>query len=194
MAQIKAESPGTKVLMYTTAVDVAKDCDLASEELTCQTGITMYDVNTNDSSWILTRRERQPDRQRSLPVLLRRRCRLGDLPQQVGQPRDESGEDAGLRRCLDRQRSRQLRGQTGGVVPAKYPTQSAWRTAMAGFVAAVGPALKAQGLYVGGQAFGWDDSGGADNNDGSYDVGWWQQLAPNLSALFCEYFEQNPNN
>src|SRR5439155_7011945 len=64
----------------------------------------------------------------------------------------------------------------------------------AGFVAAVGRALKARGLYVAGQTFGWDDSGGAGNNDGSYDVGWWRQLAPSLSALLCEYFEQNPNN
>ena len=45
---IHGESPGTRVLMYTTSADVSRDCDLASEELTCQTGVTMYDVNTND--------------------------------------------------------------------------------------------------------------------------------------------------
>jgi hypothetical protein len=50
---IKADSPGTKVLMYTNAVDVSQSCDLASEELSCQTGITLYDLNTNDSRWLL---------------------------------------------------------------------------------------------------------------------------------------------
>src|SRR4029453_18958991 len=77
----------------------------------------------------------------------------------------------------------QYSGETGGVVPAKYPTEDSWRSAMAGFVATVGPALKAQGLYVGAEVYAWDDAGGADNNDGSYDVAWWQQVAPYLSAL-----------
>src|SRR5205823_5740854 len=81
-------------------------------------------------------------------------------------------------------------GETGGVVPAKYPSESSWWSAMAGFADAVGPALKAQGLYVAAEAFAWDDSGTTDNNTGSYDVSWWRRVAPDLSALFCEYFEQ----
>ena len=42
---IKAESPGTRVLMYTSAIDIQQDCDTPGEEMSCATGITMYDVN-----------------------------------------------------------------------------------------------------------------------------------------------------
>ena len=63
---------------------------------------------------------------------------------------------------------------------------------MAGFVHAVGPALKAQGLYVGAEVYA--STTGLANNNGSFDGAWWARVAPDLSALFCEYFEQNPTN
>ena len=37
---------------------------------------------------------------------------------------------------------------TGGVHPDNYPSDAAWENAMRGFIAANGPKLKAQGLYV----------------------------------------------
>jgi Hypothetical glycosyl hydrolase family 15 len=191
---IKADSPGTKVLMYTNAVDVSRDCDLASEELSCQTGVTLYDVNANDSSWLLRDASGNPIVNAHYSYYY-----VGDIGSSTyrskwishvtNQAKTLGFDGVSIDGVLG-----QFSGETGGVVPAKYPSEAAWRSAMAGFVAAVGPALKAQGLYVGAEVYAWDDAGGADNNDGSYDVGWWQQVAPNLSALFCEYFEQNPNN
>jgi hypothetical protein len=191
---IKADSPGTKVLMYTNAVDVSRDCDLASEELSCQTGVTLYDVNTNDSSWILRDANGNPIVNAHYSYYY-----VGDIGSSTyrskwvshvtNQAKTLGFDGVSIDGVLG-----QYSGETGGVVPAKYPTEDSWRSAMAGFVATVGPALKAQGLYVGAEVYAWDDAGGADNNDGSYDVAWWQQVAPYLSALFCEYFEQNPNN
>jgi hypothetical protein len=191
---IKADSPGTKVLMYTNAVDVSRDCDLASEELSCQTGVTLYDVNTNDSSWILRDANGNPIVNAHYSYY-----DVGDIGSSTyrskwvshvtNQAKTLGFDGVSIDGVLGN-----YSGETGGVVPAKYPSEASWRSAMAGFVATVGPALKAQGLYVGAEVYAWDDAGGADNNDGSYDVGWWQQVAPSLSALFCEYFEQNPNN
>jgi hypothetical protein len=43
--RLRGRKRRTKVLMYTNAVGISRDCDLAIEELTCQTGITLYDVN-----------------------------------------------------------------------------------------------------------------------------------------------------
>jgi hypothetical protein len=191
---IKADSPGTKVLMYTNAVDVSQDCDQASEELTCQTGVTLYEANTNDSSWIL--RDASGNRIVNAHYSY---YYVGDIGSPTyrskwvshvtNQAKTLGFDGVSIDGVLGN-----YSGETGGVVPAKYPSEDSWRSAMAGFVAAVGPAMKAQGLYVGAEVYAWDDAGGADNNDGSYDVAWWQQVAPHLSALFCEYFEQNPNS
>ena len=42
----------------------------------------------------------------------------------------------------------QISSWSGGVHPTLYPSDAAWEGAMRSFVAAVGPQLKAQGLYV----------------------------------------------
>jgi hypothetical protein len=92
-----------------------------------------------------------------------------------------------------------MTGSTGGIVPYKngspqFANQAAWQAAMISFVQAVYPALKQAGLLVAAEVFGWNDSGGASNNDGTADAAFWSQIAPYLDALFCEYFEQNPGN
>lgn len=81
----------------------------------------------------------------------------------------------------------------GHVYPAAYPDLSSWAAAMASFVRAVGPALKARGYYVLLNANGHvRDSSSQDS--GQYDARWWLQLAPYASGLLTEYWQQNPND
>ncbi len=79
-------------------------------------------------------------------------------------------------------------GLTNGRVPAKYPTDASWANAQASFIARVGSELRQKGLYVAVNAY----CGGPDNGSGN--DRWWARLAPNVSALMVEYFEQNPND
>ncbi len=189
---IKAESPGTKVLMYTSTADIQQDCDTAAKELTCATGITMYDVNSNDSSWVLRDANGNRIVNANYPFYY-----VGDIGSAsyrskwishvTTQAKTLGFDGVSIDEVLGA-----FEGETGGVVPAKYPTDSAWANAMAGFVHAVGPALQAQGLYVGAEVY--SSTTGLANNDGSFDGAWWQRVAPDLNAMFCEYFEQNPSN
>ena len=71
-----------------------------------------------------------------------------------------------------------------GVYPTLYPSDSAWEPAMKSFIAYAGPQLKAQGLYVRASA------GKRGPNDGSATKAWWTTLAPYVSGLLVEYFEQ----
>jgi hypothetical protein len=191
---IKAESPGTKVLMYTTAPDVSRECDLASEELTCSSGITLYDVNTYDSSWILRDASGNRIVNAKYPYYY-----VADIGSASYRSRwvshvSEQAKTLGFDGVSIDGILGNFEGETGGVVPVKYPTQAAWEDAVAGFVHAVAPALRAQGLYVGAEVYSYRAGAGLANNDGSVDAAWWQRVAPDLNALFCEYFEQNPNN
>jgi hypothetical protein len=79
-------------------------------------------------------------------------------------------------------------GLSNGVLPAQYPTDTSWATAQAAFLAYVGPALKAKGLYVAvnGYCYGPDD--------GSANTAWWTRIAPYVDGLMTEDFEQNPGN
>jgi putative glycosyl hydrolase-like family 15 (GHL15) protein len=80
---------------------------------------------------------------------------------------------------------------TGGVYPAKYPTQRAWEDATVSFIAAVGPALEARGFYVLANAAAYI-SGNAASDDGTLTAGFWRRLAPSVSGLMSEYWEQLP--
>ena len=77
--------------------------------------------------------------------------------------------------------------------PAKYPSQGAWESAMASFMAVVGPALRAKGYYVLANADGYVHHD-TRSDDGSLTVAWWQRLAPSVSGLMTEYWVQNPND
>ena len=77
--------------------------------------------------------------------------------------------------------------------PAKYPSQAAWESAMASFMAVVGPALRARGYYVLANADGYLHHD-ARSDDGSTTVAWWRRLAPSVSGLMTEYWIQNPND
>jgi hypothetical protein len=74
---------------------------------------------------------------------------------------------------------------TRGRYPTLYPSDRAWERAMTQFVRSTGPALKKRGLYVAISTF----KGGAD--DGSADVAFWRKLAPYVSGLMAEYWEQS---
>jgi len=82
---------------------------------------------------------------------------------------------------------------SGAVYPAKYPSQASWENAMAAFVAAVGPALKARGFYVLVNAHKFV-SGNVLSNDGTLEVAWWQRLGPSVSGLQSEYWMQSATN
>jgi hypothetical protein len=77
-----------------------------------------------------------------------------------------------------------------GPRPPLYPTDASWESAMRKFVAYVGRTLKAKGFYV---LINTYKSG---PNDGSADIAWWASLAPHVSGLQAEYWQQaaNPPN
>jgi hypothetical protein len=79
-------------------------------------------------------------------------------------------------------------GLSGGVLPAQYPTDASWANAQTAFLAYVGPALHAKGLYLAVNAYCYGPDNGTSNN------AWWTRIAPYVDAEMNEYFEQNPNN
>jgi hypothetical protein len=79
-------------------------------------------------------------------------------------------------------------GLSAGVLPAKYPTDASWANAQAAFLAYVGPAMHAKGLYVAVNAYCYGPDSGTAND------AWWTRIAPYVDAEMTEYFEQNPNN
>ena len=72
-----------------------------------------------------------------------------------------------------------------------YPTRESWREAMVSFVAAVGKAFRARGLYllVNAHSFLVGDS---SSDDGSMEARWWGRLAPSVDGLMHEYLFQVP--
>ena len=79
-----------------------------------------------------------------------------------------------------------------GSEAAKYPTQQAWAAAQLSFVRAVGPALRAHGYYVLLNASGYIPGNDA-SNDGSSTNEWWRQLAPSVSGMLNEYYQELPD-
>ena len=76
-----------------------------------------------------------------------------------------------------------------GAYPAKYPSQSAWESAMVSFVKVVGTALKAKGYYVLINASGYTPGDGA-SDDGSLTAQFWQELGPYVNGLCTEFYQQ----
>jgi hypothetical protein len=76
-----------------------------------------------------------------------------------------------------------------GTQAAKYPSQQAWAAAQLSFVKAVGPALRAHGYYVLVNASGYIP-GDRSSDDGRSTAAWWRQLAPYVSGLANEYYQQ----
>ena len=84
-------------------------------------------------------------------------------------------------------------GLTGGVYPAKYPNQKSWEDAQVSFVSTVGDALKARGYYVMVNATCFV-RGNVGSNDGTLTAAFWRRLAPHVSGLCSEYWQQLPTD
>jgi hypothetical protein len=79
-----------------------------------------------------------------------------------------------------------------GTEAAKYPTVQAWASAQLSFVASVGAALRRHGYYVLVNASGYIP-GNLSSDDGTSTLEWWRQLAPHVSGLLNEYYQETPD-
>jgi hypothetical protein len=79
-----------------------------------------------------------------------------------------------------------------GSEAAKYPSQQAWAAAQLSFVRTVGSGLRAHGYYVLVNASGYIPDDPA-SNDASSTTEWWRQLAPYVSGLLNEYYQETPD-
>jgi Hypothetical glycosyl hydrolase family 15 len=82
---------------------------------------------------------------------------------------------------------------TDGIYPAKYPNQRAWENAQVSFIATVGDALKANGYYVMANAV-CKIRGNPTGNSGALTAAFWRRLAPHVSGLCSEYWQQLPSD
>ena len=79
-----------------------------------------------------------------------------------------------------------------GTEAAKYPTAAKWAEAQLSFLRTVGEGLRTEGYYVLANASGFV-RGSSASNDGSSTASWWRRLAPYVSGLSNEYFEETSN-
>ena len=184
---VQRSSPETKVLAYEFGMDIVDDCVPATwlcPAITYQQAAE-HDRRHRDDAWIL----RDPGGN-SLVNPHYPHAHLAN----VGSP---TYQRAWVRRVIAANAKGGfdgvlvdnvlglLVGWSGGRYPTAYPSDAAWEKAMTRFVRYVGPALKKHGLYVAISTF----KGGA--NDGSTDAAFWRKLAPYVSGLMAEYWEQS---
>lgn len=79
-----------------------------------------------------------------------------------------------------------------GTEAAKYPTARQWAKAQLSFVRTVGDGLRAEGYYVLVNASAYV-RGSRAANDGSGALAWWRRLAPHVSGLADEYYQETSN-
>src|SRR5207302_9332714 len=82
--------------------------------------------------------------------------------------------------------------EVAGTEAAKYPTSRSWANAELSFIRTVGAGLRAKGYYVLVNASGYVPGNPASNN-GSNTLTWWRQLAPHVSGLMNEYYQETPD-
>jgi hypothetical protein len=185
---VKRSSPMTKVLAYETGMDLVDDCLPAT--WLCPS-ITYQEAQAHDTRhprdpWILRdgagRSLVNPNYPHS------HLANVGSVTFQRAWVRRVAAANArgGFDGVLVDNVLGLLVGWSGGRYPTLYPSDAAWEGAMIRFVRAVGPALKKRGLYVVISAFK------GQSNDGSADVAFWRKLAPSVSGLMAEYWEQSP--
>ena len=78
-----------------------------------------------------------------------------------------------------------------GEESASYPTQRDWARAQLSFIRAVGLALRARGYYVLANASGYVPGEHASET-GASTAAWWRALAPYVSGLMNEYYQEIP--
>lgn len=79
-----------------------------------------------------------------------------------------------------------------GTEAAKYPTAQKWADAQLSFVRAVGDGLRAEGYYVLVNASAYV-RGSPGSGNGSSTISWWRRLAPYVSGLADEYYQETSN-
>jgi hypothetical protein len=188
---IKRASPGTRVLGYKSSLAVAEDCGTMVD--TCLSAITYEQALAHDAAnpadpWLLRDAAGNSIVNPAYPYAHLANVGSSSYQRQWLQNVVNADKKLGFDGVFADDVLAQVSGWSRGVYPTLYPSDSAWESAMASFVAFVGPGLKAQGLYMLANAYKF----GA--NDGSSTVAWWKTLGPNVSGLAREYWLQNPNN
>lgn len=79
-----------------------------------------------------------------------------------------------------------------GTEAAKYPTAEQWAQAQLSFVRAVGDGLRAKGYYVLVNASAYVP-GSPSASNGSGTISWWRRIAPYVSGLTNEYYQETSN-
>ena len=188
LAGIKSASPTTRVTGYKSAIELADDCGSMVD--TCRSAITYQQALAHDSAypndpWVLRNSSGRVDGGAGLSDAHLANVGSASYQKQWLANVDRGDQEVRLRRRLHRQcAGADLRAGRVASMPTLYPSEAAWEGAMRSFVAAVGPQLKAQGLYVLANAYK------AGPNDGSALIDWYKTIAPYLSGLQSEYFEQ----
>jgi len=189
IAGIKSKSPSTRVLGYKSGTELDDACGTYTD--TCDTGITYQQAVAHDASspndpWVLRNSSGNSIVAPAYPNLHLANVASASYQRQwlsnVVTAEKKYGYDGVF---LDSVLGA-ITGWSGGVVPTLYPSDSAWESAMKSFVAANGPALKAQGFYVLANAHK------AGANDCSVECAWWQALAPYVNGLVAQTWEQSP--
>jgi hypothetical protein len=181
VAGIKAASPGTKVLMYASASEAVDYC---SCPISYQSAAA-HDVSNPSDPWLL-----YSSTGVSLTMPYYPSSHLVNVGSSSYQQQWASAISSQLRAGgFDGLYMDSVLGRISdtGTSPTLYPTDAAWEPAMRGFVATVGQSLKSQGFYVLANTY---KSG---PNDGSDDIAWWASLAPYVSGLQSEYWEESAN-
>ena len=186
IAQIKAASPGTKVLMYQSASEAVDYCS-ASDMVHCASAVSYQQALAHDQAnpsdpWLLYSSAGVAQTMPSYPDSYLMNVGSASLQRQWASLVASKAKSLGFDGVY-------IDSVLGMIYAssALYPTASAWETAMRSWVAYVGPSLKSQGLYVLTNTFKGGD------NDGSLDIAWWTSLAPYVSGLQSEYFEEGPD-
>ncbi len=191
LAGIKSASPGTRVTGYKSAIEMVDDCGSALD--TCRSAITYQQALAHDNAypndpWVLRNSSGASITAPAYPNAHLANVGSASYQQQwianVASVIKKYGFDGVY---IDSVLG-QISGWSGGVMPSRYPSEDAWEDAIQSFVAAAGPALKNQGLYVLANAYK------AGPNDGSANVAWYRAIAPYLSGIQAEYFEQAGSN
>jgi hypothetical protein len=186
---IKQHSPQTKVLLYKSGMDLQDEC--LNNVDGCGSGLTFQQAQNHDATspgdlWAL-----RDASGKSLTARSYSHSHLANVGSASYQQRWVDSVAGTLKAhgfdgvFLDNALAH-VSGWSGGVFPASYPSDAAWEKAMAKFVGAVGPGLKSKGFYVLANAY---KSG---SNDGTAVVNWWRSIAPSVSGLMSEYWQQNP--
>ena len=79
-----------------------------------------------------------------------------------------------------------------GTEAAKYPTARRWANAQLSFIHTVGDELRAAGYYVLVNASAFVRRS-RTSDDGTSTVSWWRALAPHVSGLMNEYYQEISN-